>query len=373
MSKAGITPRPNKAGSGLGTGTGSSFPSTATLPGCVGTGECCPALRRALHRARCGCHPDHMHCTCWPSGGLTLPRPPLSLAEYWAAPKLPPGQYLHAQAFRAAADADCLDPTLNQLANWSIVFCDPNHLPRLIARLPTLRTPFFLLTHLRDMAVSLHNADVRALLAAPQVVRWFAVNVDCQHPKVVPIPLGVNRAAAEEVFNVSQFMDRLQPTALAYTLFGIGANQRCRPGSPRSACARRKILAQLELNRVSQLPEKVLQRIRAGIDIKVPRREYLERQLSSRFIISPPGNGIDCFRTWESLYLGRVPVVLANNMTVLYRNLPVVVVRDWAALTPKTLQAQWDALATKRFDWSRLTSEWWWLQLMGHCNSVAVS
>ena len=50
----------------------------------------------------------------------------------------------------------------------------------------------------------------------------------------------------------------------------------------------------------------------------------------SLFVISPPGNGIDCHRTWESIYLGAVPVVkrgfLADSLSA---HLPILVVNEW--------------------------------------------
>jgi hypothetical protein len=38
--------------------------------------------------------------------------------------------------------------------------------------------------------------------------------------------------------------------------------------------------------------------------------EYLKLVSQSKFVLSPPGNGPDCHRTWESIYLGAVPIVL---------------------------------------------------------------
>tara|TARA_B110000211_G_C14089187_1_gene558071 strand:+ start:417 stop:4046 length:3630 start_codon:yes stop_codon:yes gene_type:complete len=48
--------------------------------------------------------------------------------------------------------------------------------------------------------------------------------------------------------------------------------------------------------------------------------------------ISPPGNGLDCHRTWELIFLGVVPIVKKGILDALYSKLPhgtVQIVRDW--------------------------------------------
>jgi hypothetical protein len=48
------------------------------------------------------------------------------------------------------------------------------------------------------------------------------------------------------------------------------------------------------------------------------------------FVISPPGNGIDCHRTWESIYLGAVPVVKRGFLAdSLLAKLPILAVNEW--------------------------------------------
>ena len=58
---------------------------------------------------------------------------------------------------------------------------------------------------------------------------------------------------------------------------------------------------------------------------------YYRKQLSeSYFCISPPGNGIDCHRTWESIYLGAVPVVLKGYLaSSLINKLPILAVDSY--------------------------------------------
>lgn len=57
---------------------------------------------------------------------------------------------------------------------------------------------------------------------------------------------------------------------------------------------------------------------------------YREAVKESLFVLSPPGRGLDCHRTWEAIYLGAVPVVLEGSLpATLSRTLPIHVVPDY--------------------------------------------
>jgi hypothetical protein len=57
--------------------------------------------------------------------------------------------------------------------------------------------------------------------------------------------------------------------------------------------------------------------------------KYRELLRQSQFVLSPPGNGADCHRTWEALYMGAVPIVLKKFWPFQEINLPVLIVEDW--------------------------------------------
>lgn len=58
---------------------------------------------------------------------------------------------------------------------------------------------------------------------------------------------------------------------------------------------------------------------------------------NSRFVISPPGNGPDCHRTWEAIYLGVVPIVLRKFWNF-NDDLPVLVVENYKNLEEDILK-----------------------------------
>eukprot|EP01001_Neometanema_parovale_P005966 NODE_2359_length_1441_cov_72.782246_g2242_i0.p1 GENE.NODE_2359_length_1441_cov_72.782246_g2242_i0~~NODE_2359_length_1441_cov_72.782246_g2242_i0.p1 ORF type:complete len:450 (+),score=39.10 NODE_2359_length_1441_cov_72.782246_g2242_i0:35-1384(+) len=341
-------------------------PSTVSGPSdCSLSGGCCCMLRRRLEQLNCSC--ESRECTCRRSGDIAFPTSVRTIAQYWESPSFPIADYIHARVFASIADSDCATFLPSRLHPYSIMWCDPRHLARLVNHISRIVTPFILVTHLRDVHIRADLPGASVLLKSPMLLRWYAINVEMSHPKLVHIPLGVNIRAAGQLYNASLYKAKIAPEGRAYCLFGIGANQRCRPNSPRSACARRKVWAALQQTGVMQMSESVLRHMKAKADIKIPRPEYLERQLETKFIISPPGNGIDTFRTWESVYLGRVPVVVNTNISVLYQQLPILVFPTWEDVTPEALDGQWDSLLRTEFDYSRMSALWWMQQLLQEC------
>ena len=60
---------------------------------------------------------------------------------------------------------------------------------------------------------------------------------------------------------------------------------------------------------------------------------------SSHFVLSPRGNGLDCFRTWEALALGTIPIVKKSGpFDAIYEGLPVLLVDRWEDVTLELLE-----------------------------------
>ena len=57
------------------------------------------------------------------------------------------------------------------------------------------------------------------------------------------------------------------------------------------------------------------------------------------FGLSPRGNGIDSYRTWEMLASGMIPIVLTSSIDRLYAGLPVLILHAWTELCDVDLEA----------------------------------
>ena len=102
--------------------------------------------------------------------------------------------------------------------------------------------------------------------------------------------------------------------------------------------------------------------------------KYYEMVARSSFTWSPPGNGWDCYRTWEALYLGSIPLMLKphkyrfrssttteeNSPAVkLYHDLPVLMVDSWADVTEELLRRTLKEFKTRQFNFKKYTWAYW--------------
>jgi len=90
-------------------------------------------------------------------------------------------------------------------------------------------------------------------------------------------------------------------------------------------------------------------------------RSYRKEILRSQFVLSPPGNGIDCHRTWEAIYLGAIPVVLKTCLHKgLVNSFPIYATDTWENFLQKSdseLNSVIDEFEGKKFP--ALTMEFW--------------
>jgi hypothetical protein len=85
----------------------------------------------------------------------------------------------------------------------------------------------------------------------------------------------------------------------------------------------------------------------------------------SKFILSPGGLGLDCYRHWEALMMGTIPVIEHLNRTDgWYRSLsdlPVAWIDSYDNLTPQFLEQEYARILqhAEAFNYEKLTKQWW--------------
>ncbi|CAF2746325.1 unnamed protein product [Rotaria sp. Silwood2] len=185
-----------------------------------------------------------------------------------------------------------------------------------------IRRPFVLITHNSDASVPTHH--FKWVLDSEKILAWFASNPDHTHKKLLPIPIGLANArwphGNVSVFKQAFDFDRkpfAQRTTLLYVNFQV----------KNSRVARSKALKwALGLPNVTHS--------------QVTSHELYLRELgNAKFVLSPPGHGLDCHRTWEAILMGSVPIVLRSRLDPLFTDAAVLIVDDWNALSIEYLQS----------------------------------
>uniref|UniRef100_A0A6T6N8I7 Exostosin GT47 domain-containing protein n=1 Tax=Timspurckia oligopyrenoides TaxID=708627 RepID=A0A6T6N8I7_9RHOD len=100
--------------------------------------------------------------------------------------------------------------------------------------------------------------------------------------------------------------------------------------------------------------------------------EFLKIAGESPFVASPRGLASDCYRHYQSLMLGSIPILDSHHtLTEPLDGLPIISVTNWTQVTPQFLVQQSESLLKQdQFQWKKLTNAYWTRQIL---NSAAMS
>jgi len=90
-----------------------------------------------------------------------------------------------------------------------------------------------------------------------------------------------------------------------------------------------------------------------------PVEEYFKDISEHHYVLCPDGNGIDCFRTWEALYLGSIPIVKRSRVTEQFADLPVLIVDDLFNITHKSLLEKHEEVLSKKDNLEKVKLSYW--------------
>jgi hypothetical protein len=197
------------------------------------------------------------------------------------------------------------DFKINKNVNNNYVFVKLEYLPTFIEYIK-IDFPFTLFTHNSDIPIVENNETFQSILNNPLVETWYSQNVAYDHPKLHSIPIGLANPKwphgdpnkMDLAINQNYTKDNM-----VYCNFDIGTNPH-------------------ERNRCLEY---------SGLKLakRAPIEEYLEGVGKSFFCVSPNGNGIDCHKHWEALYLKTIPIVTKSINIDKYKDLPFLIIDDW--------------------------------------------
>lgn len=177
-------------------------------------------------------------------------------------------------------------------------------------------------------------------MISPFIHKLFAINATFQSEKLVKIPIGFNDAAINHIVNVNVESNK---DKLIYSNFKICHHPE------RQKCF--DYFVQFEwvdfymdgMNNVRQLPFE---------DFYNTLKEY-------KYCISPRGAGIDTHRIYECIYFGVIPIVMRNELSDLYENLPVLLVDDWSEIKKDYLEKNYNTLKNNLTNWVEMNPNWY--------------
>ncbi|WP_224570195.1 hypothetical protein [Mesorhizobium sp. ES1-4] len=216
--------------------------------------------------------------------------------------------------------------------------------------LPTIKAPFVLLTTDGDCSVSsdLAKGTVERLLASPYLVSWYSQNCDGGHPRIKPFPIGLDLHTPRSLATPAGLVRQLE------TLREQQGDAERRP--PRVFC-------DFRVSKGSGQRRELLDALDGCPHIDFLKNRVSQRgiwQLYSQYplVLSTTGNGLDCHRTWELLYLGCIVVTKTSPLDPLYEGLPVIIIDDWREVLDPGAPQRWinevAHLTDRDYLWRRL-------------------
>ena len=217
------------------------------------------------------------------------------------------------------------------------------------------------MTNMPHEVIVTHNSDyhidARRYSDLPDFKHWFAQNKDLNDDRIIPVPIGlenmklrVSRAAQRGIFSSevrgalqkSLLIDKINSlqinkTGLCYMNFNIGTYP-----------TERQQVWDRFLNKEWITPTSNLTMEKFYFDIA-----------SHKFVISPRGNGVDCHRTWEALYLRTIPIVRTSIHMDGFKVLPILFVNSWDELTYNRLQDFYDKVQSQDFNLNKMKISYW--------------
>lgn len=217
------------------------------------------------------------------------------------------------------------------------IFCKTDFLGYLFENIKKSDKKHILLTHHSDYPIT-----KEIFLNRPKCIKkWYAINPTHKDDNLIAIPLGIKTHRGiyyEEKYKSNWFMNSLKSLRKTKKENKIYCNW------SNTNPIRNEIIKKLENN---QIP--------FTLESNLSFENYVLNMSKHKFVLSPPGNGIDCHRTWESLYLGCIPIVIKDYIYDNWKDLPILQVDDYSNIKINEL---FDFL-NKKFSYEKITIKYW--------------
>lgn len=231
-----------------------------------------------------------------------------------------------------------------------IFFTKTDYLIKDFATIGSIENEVILISGNSDFTIS----DFHAEKIPSNVKAWFATNVTIEHPKIIPIPLGIEnfeasvraehgvgykRGKEKEDF-INNNTDR-EPIGFIYSNCNWGTNP-----------SHRKMVIDISKSTEHITWEEPT--------LTIP--EFFDRILDFEAVLCPQGNGNgDNHRIYETLYLNRIPITTGPHVhKSLHHKFPVVLIEDVRLLENYDLMKEQIEIAkTKEWDRNLLDLDYW--------------
>jgi hypothetical protein len=250
--------------------------------------------------------------------------------------------YINAANYEDVCDFSVIPPenklvTDEFFSKDAIIFCKTDYIDYLFDNIKNSDKNYVVVTHHSDYPID----EYRFSKKPKNVKKWFAINKTHNDDSIVCIPLGLK--THKGIYLEQRYMTEW----LVSEMKNLSSNKKdnlvyCNWTDTNPF--RNTIISKLKDN---------------GINYKLESNltfdAYANNMSKCKFVISPPGNGIDCHRTWEALYMGCNPIVIKDRIYDDWTDLPILQVNDYTEITSELLES----FTNKEFKCEKLYMDYW--------------
>lgn len=202
---------------------------------------------------------------------------------------------------------------------------------------------------------------VERVCNSPSILHLYCQNYDLpyQHQRITPIPLGLDYHTLAA--RATEWGPKASPADQERELRSISATSPVfekRLNKTFSFFQFRLFKNRHDGDRLRALQALKDKEFNIFLPKKLPRKKTWKELAKHKFCISPHGNGLDCHRTYEAMCLGSIPIVQSSSLDILFRGMPVIIVKKWGDLNIDVLLHEASAVR-KRANQETLKLQYW--------------
>ncbi|QWD97854.1 hypothetical protein C2740_05675 [Polynucleobacter sp. MG-5-Ahmo-C2] len=225
--------------------------------------------------------------------------------------------------------------------------------------LKNVKNRFNLVSGDSDLCINhefLNSKSISNIIESPLLNHWFAQNLNVIHPKLSPIPIGMDYHTMHEIPGLWG-LTKQSPLAQERALINVFSN------APKtfSRFTVGYCNWQFAVDRGDRKDcfEKIQKEFCFYEANRLPRLSTWQRQANCMFVISPEGAGIDCHRTWEAMLLGCIPIVKRSVFAEIFSDLPVILIEDWSECHRENIENIARQMNVMKFNYAKLFTRYW--------------
>jgi len=228
---------------------------------------------------------------------------------------------------------------IQKLKDINLVYLNTMYKNQFFHRIKNLDNKFIIITHNCD--INIDNVDN----LPNNVIKWFAQNINCVDDRLESIPIGLENSIwyphvqkQKKIYN--KVTEPKNIMNLVYMNHNINTNVKERIAPFDALNGKKFVTTEIRSN---------------GVDFE----NYINKIYNHKFVVSPEGNGIDCHRTWETLYLNSIPLMKKNINNQYYTDLPICLVDEWEDVTEDFLNKEYERIINSTWNLDKLKMSYW--------------